>query len=91
MLILRNEWYSCPKKHLVLEVSFYDGSNKDLIPKTLAEWHRLDKFILQSGLVTSDGDFCNNNNNDGEGSEMGKANYEDASTLHAEQRRQNKQ
>ena len=36
-----------PKTHSVRKVKFYNGCNQELIPNPLAEWHRLDKCILQ--------------------------------------------
>ena len=37
-----------PKMYSVRKVKFYDGCNQELIPNPLAQWHRLDKCILQS-------------------------------------------
>ena len=37
-----------PKMYSVRKVKFYDGCNQELIPNPLAQWHRLDKCMLQS-------------------------------------------
>ena len=42
-----------PKTHSVRKVKFYDGCNQELIPNPLAEWHRLDKCILQSVITVN--------------------------------------
>ena len=40
-----------PKMYSVRKVKFYDGRNQELIPNPLAQWHRLDKCILQSVIT----------------------------------------
>ena len=35
------------------KVKFYDGCNQELIPNPLAQWHRLDKCILQSAITVN--------------------------------------
>ena len=89
-VILKNGIVLWPKKHSVRKVKFYDGFNKELIPNPLAEWHRLDKCILQSGSMTVNGDCCINDNDEGGNDEMDKMNDRDVSRARAEQRRQNK-
>ena len=42
-----------PKRHSVRKVKFYDACNQELIPNPLAEWHRLDKCILQSVITVN--------------------------------------
>jgi len=42
-----------PNKHSVRKIKFYDGFNQELIPNPLAEWHRLDKCILQSVITVN--------------------------------------
>lgn len=37
-----------PKMYSVRKVKFYDGCNQELISNPLAQWHRLDKCMLQS-------------------------------------------
>ena len=46
-VVLKNSIVLNPEVHLVRKVAFYDGCNEKLIPNPLAEWHRLDKCILQ--------------------------------------------
>ena len=42
-----------PKRHSARKVKFYDACNQELIPNPLAEWHRLDKCILQSVITVN--------------------------------------
>ena len=42
-----------PKMYSVRKVKFYNGCNQELIPNPLAQWHRLDKCILQSVIAVN--------------------------------------
>ena len=40
-----------PKFYPIRKVKFYNGCTQELIPNPLAQWHRLDKCILQSAIT----------------------------------------
>ncbi len=42
-----------PKTHSIRKVKFYNACNQELITNLLAEWHRLDKCILQSVITVN--------------------------------------
>ena len=50
-VILKNGTVLYPKTHSVRKIKFYDEYNRELVPNPLAEWHRLDKCILQPGSI----------------------------------------
>ena len=52
-VVLKDGTLLRPKTHSVRKVKFYDGCNQELIPNPLAEWHRLDKCILQSVITVN--------------------------------------
>ena len=50
-VVLKDGTLLRPKFFSVRKVKFYDGCNQELIPNPLAQWHRLDKCILQSAIT----------------------------------------
>ena len=52
-VVLKDGTLLRPKTHSVRKVKFSDGYNQELIPNPLAEWHRLDKCILQSVITVN--------------------------------------
>ena len=42
-----------PKFYSIRKVKFYNGCTQELIPNPLAQWHRLDKCILQSAITVN--------------------------------------
>ena len=50
-VVLKDGTLLRPKFYSVRKVKFYDGCNQELIPNPLAQWHRLDKCILQSAIT----------------------------------------
>ena len=53
-VILQNGTVLYQTTHCVRTIKFYDECNHELIPNPLAEWHRLDKCILQPGSMNND-------------------------------------
>ena len=91
-LILKNGTVLRPKTHSVRKIKFYDEYNKELIPNPLAEWHRLDKCILQPGSMNGD-DVCFGDEGDDDGSEDGTDEMDaiEVQRVREQRRRQNKQ
>jgi hypothetical protein len=52
-IVLKDGAMLHPKRHSICKVKFYDACNQELIPNPLAEWHRLDKCILQSVIMVN--------------------------------------
>ena len=72
-----------PNKHSLRKIEVYDEFKQMLIPNPLADWYRLEKYILTPGSVTPD--------EDKEHDEFDESNQTDVSTACAERRRKNKQ
>ena len=52
-VVMKDSTILQPKLYSVRKVKFYDGCNQELIPNPLAQWHRLDKCILQSVITVN--------------------------------------
>ena len=92
-LILKNGTVLRPKTHSVRRIKFYDEYNQELIPNPLAEWHRLDKCILQPGSM-NDSDVCFDDDGDGDDGSEDVTDAMDDGEVHRvreQRRRQNKQ
>jgi hypothetical protein len=72
-----------PNKHSLRKIYLFDEFKQKLILNPLADWYRLEKYILTPGSITSD--------DDKEHDEIDEQNQTDMSTAHAERRRKNKQ
>ena len=82
-IILKDGIVLRPNKHSLRKIELYDEFKQMLIPNPLADWYRLEKYILTPGSVTPD--------EDKEHDEFDETNQTDASTARAERRRNNKQ
>ena len=52
-VVMKDSTILQPKLYSVRKVKFYDACNQALIPNPLAQWHRLDKCILQSVITVN--------------------------------------
>ena len=82
-IILKNGTILYPNKHSLRKIDLYDEFKQMLIPNPLADWYRLEKYILTPGSMTPD--------DDKEHDEFDEPNQTDVSTARAERRRKNKQ
>ena len=92
-VILKNSTVLRPTTHSVRRIKFYDEYNQELIPNPLAEWHRLDKCILQPGSMNHD-NVCfgdDGNGNDGSGDVTDPMDDGEVHRVREQRRRQNKQ
>ena len=91
-LILKNGTFLRPKTHSVRKIKFYDEYNQELIPNPLAEWHQLDKCILQPGSMNGN-DVCFGDDGDDDGSEdvTDEMDADEVQRVREQRRRQNKQ
>lgn len=72
-----------PNKHSLRKIYLFDEFKQKMILNPLADWYRLDEYMLTPGEITSD----DNKEHD----EIDKQNQTDMSTANVEQRRKNKQ
>ena len=70
-------------KHSLRKIDLFDEFKQKLIPNPLADWYRLEKYILTPGSMAWDDDKEHN--------EINEQNQIDVSTAHAERRRGEKQ
>lgn len=92
-VILKNGTVLRPTTHSVRRIKFYDEYNQELIPNPLAEWHRLDKCILQPGSMNHD-NVCfgdDGDGNDGSGDVTDPMDDGEVHRVREQRRRQNKQ
>jgi hypothetical protein len=82
-VILENGTVLRPNKHSLRKIDLYDEFKQKLIRNPLADWYRLEKYILTPGSMTPD--------DDKEHDEFYETNQTDVSTARAERRRKNKQ
>ena len=82
-VILENGTVLRPNKHSLRKIDLYDEFKQKLIRNPLADWYRLEKYILTPGSITP--------NDDKEHDEFDEPNQTDVSTARAERRRKNKQ
>jgi len=90
-LILKNGTVLRPKAHSVRKIKFYDEYNHELIPNPLAEWHRLDKCILQSGSMNGDKECLEDDGDDGSDNATDEMDEGEVHIAHAQRHRHNKQ
>ena len=72
-----------PNKHSLRKIYLFDEFKQKLILNPLADWYRLEEYMLTPGEITSD--------DDKEHDEIDEQNQTDMSTANAGQRRKNKQ
>ena len=72
-----------PNKHSLRRIDLFDEFKQKFIPNPLADWYRLEKYILTPGSMTWDDNKEHDENNE--------QNQTDVSTAHAERRRKHKQ
>ena len=72
-----------PNKHSLRKIYLFDEFKQKLILNPLADWYRLEEYMLTPGEITSD--------DDKEHDEIDEQNQTDMSTANAEQKRKNKQ
>ena len=89
-IILKNGTVLHPKIHSVRKTRFYDECNHELIPNPLAEWHRLDKCILQEGSMNDDMGI-DNDGIDGLDDVTDEIDESEVNRVREQRRRQNKQ
>ena len=90
-LVLQNGTVLRPKAHSVRKIKFYDEYNHELIPNPLAEWHRLDKCILQSGSMNGDKECLEDDGDDGSDNATDEMDEGEVHIAHAQRHRHNKQ
>ena len=82
-VILKNDTILRLNKHSLRKINLFDKFKQKLIPNPLADWYRLEKYILTPGSITL--------NNNKKHNKINKQDQTDVSTASAEQRRKSKQ
>ena len=90
-IILKNGTVLHPKMYSVRKTKFYDECNDKLIAIPLAEWHRLDKCILQQGSMNDDMECIDNDGIDGLDDVVHEIDESEVNRVRAQCRKQNKQ
>ena len=90
-IILKNGTILHPKMHSVRKTRFYNECNNELIPNPLAEWHRLDKCILQPGSMNGDNECIGDDGIDGLDDVIDEIDKSEVHTVRTQCRKLNKQ